>query len=165
VQNAIGGLIAAILLGCAAYWRARVPDVSGVWTMEVVLNKSDYKPYLGMRLTYIMMLTQRSGDLEGIAEKVHEISKKNPAPGIFYQKHGRMHSDVKGGVKGNIFQRKDFQLLLREQGEKRRFISTVNLRIEHADLLKGSYSSTAANSSGLVTLTRGVRKGLQWSGG
>ncbi|HGM7321343.1 TPA: hypothetical protein ACKQCD_002490 [Stenotrophomonas maltophilia] len=165
VQNALGGVIATGSLGALAYWRARVPDVSGVWTMEVNIQKSDYNPYIGMRLTYILMLTQRSGDLEGAAEKVHEISRDNPEPGLFYQKHGRMHSDVKGGVKGNIFQRKDFQLLLREQGENRDFISTVNARVVHRDLLKGSYVSTAANKSGAVVLTKGVRRGLQWSGG
>ncbi|WP_147309356.1 hypothetical protein [Xanthomonas campestris] len=165
VQNALGGIIATGSLGCLAYWRAKVPDVSGVWTMEVNVQKSDYNPFLGMKLTYIMMLTQRSGDLEGVAEKVHEISKKNPAPGYFYQKRGRMHSYVKGGVKGNIFQRKDFQLLLREQGQNREFISTADIQVKHGNLLRGSYISTAANSSGSIVLTRGIRKGLQWSGG
>jgi len=165
VQNALGGVVATGSLGALAYWRARVPDVSGVWTMEVHIQNSDYNPYLGMRLTYIMMLTQRSGDLEGVAEKVREISKKNPAPGIFYQKHGRMHSDVKGGVKGNIFQRKDFQLLLREKGENRNFITTVNARVVHRGLLKRSYVSTAANKSGTVVLTKGISNGLRWSGG
>lgn len=164
IQNAVGGAIATGSLALFAYWRARVPDVSGVWTMEVNVQESDYNPFIGMKLTYIVMLTQRAGDLEGVAEKVHEVSKINPA-GYFYQKHGRMHSDVKGGVKGNVFQRKVFQLLLREQGQNRKFISTADLRVKHGNLLKGTYISTAANSSGLITLTRGVRAGLKWSGG
>lgn len=67
-------------------------------------------------------------------------------------------------MKGNIFQEKDFQLLLREQGQHRRFISTVNLKVENENVLMGSYSSTAANSSGTVVLTKGVRQGLKWSG-
>lgn len=164
LQNALGGVIAACSIGAVAYYRARVPDVSGVWTMEVTVQKTDYNPYRGMKLSYIVILTQRYGELEGVAEKVHEISKKNPAPGYHYQKHGRMHSDVKGGVRGNIFQEKDFQLLLREQGQHRRFISTVSLKVDNENVLRGSYNSTAANSSGVVVLTRGVRQGLKWSG-
>lgn len=155
LTNSIGGLVVAATVGGLAYARARVPKLSGVWTAEISVNKSDYNPYIGMKLTYIFMLSQRGGDITGVAEKVHETSIKNPS-GYHYQKNDRAHSEVSGGVSGNVFQRKEFQLLLKEKGHVRNFVSTVSLRKSHDGHFLGNYVSTAANSSGTVSLTKGI---------
>lgn len=155
LANAVGGVLATAIVGSAAYWRTRVPDISGVWMMTVRVDKSEFNPYKGMKITYIVMLSQRAGNVSGSAEKVYEISTKNPK-GYHYQKSSRMQSRVSGGVLGNVFQRKTFQLLFDEAGEHRSYISTVTLRRKHAGLLVGTYDSTAANSSGAVTLTKGL---------
>ena len=153
--NAGGGVLAAIAIGVFAYIRARVPDISGVWTMTVTVRESDRNPFKGMKLTYIVMLAQRGGAVSGNAEKVYEVSIINPC-GYHYQKSARMQSDISGGVLGNVFQSKNFQLLFKESGLHRPYISTVNLRVAHATLLVGTYQSTAANSSGTISMTKRV---------
>lgn len=156
LANLVGGVLTSSAVAGVAFWRARVPDLSGVWTMNVHVQKTDYNPYRGMKLTYIVMLSQSGGQLSGVAEKVHEVSKLNPDPGYHYQKSGRMHSAVSGGIFGNLFQKKKFQLIINEAGKERSYISTLELRVEHKDTFKGSYVSTASNASGTVTLTRGI---------
>lgn len=154
--NVLGGVITSTIVGSVAYLLARMPNLSGVWTMHVDILDSDYNPYKGMKLTYIVMLSQSSGSLQGVAEKVHEVSKKNPLPGYHYQRAGRMHSTISGGIFGNVFQQKKFQLILHEEGEHRRYVSIADVEVQNDNSLKGSYTSTAANSRGTVTLTRGI---------
>lgn len=160
--NLVAGLLVAVIVGGVAYWKATIPDISGMWLMTVEVRDSEYNPFIGMQLTYLVMLSQRSGDIRGAAEKVHEVSALNPTPGFSYQGRDRHHSEVYGGVKGNIFQRKELQLVFKENGARRSFLSVMDISRRNDNLIVGTYESTAANSSGVVTFTRKRRGRSRW---
>jgi len=145
--DVLGSLASTFLLGVVALLRARVPNLSGVWTVTTTVNSTAWNPYRGMSVTYIVMLSQTGTTIEGVAEKVHEVLSdggRREYVGVH-----RLRSEVTGGLVGNIFQKKEFQLIFREQGELRNFVSTHRMSlVAGSDLMRGNFTSTAANSSG-----------------
>jgi len=145
-------------LAFCAWLKARVPEVAGVWTFEIVTTESAYNPYRGLKIKYIVLLSQRGADVTGVAEKVYEVradGSEHEYIGV-----GRRRAEVAGGLVGNLFQKKRFQFLLREYGVKREFATIHNLVMasDNRDKLEGNFISSAANSSGTSTWVRGIGK-------
>lgn len=152
--NTAAGIASGSLLAGAAWFLAKVPNISGTWTVRVVTQESAYNPYTNLVVTYIVMLAQHGSEVTGIAEKVFE--KRADGSEYEYVGIGRKRSEIDGGLRGNIFQRKNFQLIFREAGQLRDYTSIHEAHLEHSDLLAGTFTSTAANSRGTTTWSRGI---------
>src|SRR5690348_3809824 len=100
------------------------------------------------------MLSQHGSEIAGVAEKVYE--RRPDGSEYEYSGRGRKRSEISGGLRGNPFQKKVFQLLFREGGHLRDYASIHEVRFDHAQMLKGSFTSTAANSQGTSGWVRGI---------
>lgn len=153
--DVLSGVLVGAILAVSALWRARVPNFSGVWTLTTTTQESAWNKYKELQTTYIVMLSQNGATLDGVAEKVYEI--RSDGSRHEYVGHGRMKSEISGGLSGNVFQRKTFQLIFREEGLHRTFVSTHNIeKRKHGDMWSGSFVSTAANSSGTTKWIKGI---------
>lgn len=150
LQNTLGG----VAVGGLAFMLARVPSLSGVWTVRTKCAESSYNPYIGLELTYIVMISQRGADMTGIAEKVFE--RRSDGSEHEHVGKGRKRSEITGGLSGLAIQRKRFELLFREGGELRDYATVHTLRKHHRDCYKGKFVTTAANSSGTSVWTKGI---------
>lgn len=157
ILDVLGGVLAGAILAIGALWRARVPNISGVWTLTTTIQRSAWNPYKELQTTYLVMLSQNGTTLDGVAEKVYEVRRDGSRHE--YIGHSRKKSEVSGGLSGNVFQRKTFQLIFREEGLHRTFVSTHSIeKKEHDDMWSGSFVSTAANSSGTTKWIKGIGK-------
>lgn len=148
------GVLSGLVVGATAWLIARVPNITGTWTLHATTQSSAYNPYRKLEVTYIVMLTQHGSQIDGIAEKVYE--RRADGSRYEYVGVGRKRSEVSGGLRGNLFQRKKFHLMMRESGDRRDYASIHQFRKEHKDLLLGEFTSTAANSQGTTKWTRGI---------
>ena len=98
------GISSGAVLAGAAWWLARVPNISGTWTVQVTTQSSTWNPYKGLTVTYIAMLSQHGSELTGIAEKVFE--KRADGSEYEFVGAGRKRSEISGGLRGNVFQKK-----------------------------------------------------------
>lgn len=156
LQDGVSAFIGGSAVGAVAFGLSRIPDISGVWTITIRCSESAYNPYLGMTMTYIAMISQHGNSVQGIAEKVAD-QKHGETINEFVGK-GRKTSTIKGGLKGNIFQKKSFNLIFNENGDRRNYASIHSISKKHAECYKGKFSSTAANTSGTTTWTKGIGK-------
>lgn len=154
--NTTAGITSGIILAALAWMLARIPNVTGTWTVRVLTQDSANNPYQNLEVTYIAMLSQHGSEVSGIAEKVYE--RRPDGTEHEYIGATRMRSEITGGLKGNIFQRKEFHLLFREGGQLRDYASIHEIRRVHADMLRGDFTSTAANSHGTTRWVRGIGK-------
>lgn len=148
------GIASGALLAGAAWLLARVPNISGTWTVRVVTQESAFNPYKNLVVIYIAMISQHGSEVTGIAEKVFE--KRIDGSEHEYVGVGRKRSEIEGGLRGNIFQKKRFQIIFREAGHLRDYASIHEVHLEHSNLLAGTFTSTAANSRGTTKWSRGI---------
>lgn len=148
--DVLTNVLAAAVLGTAAMLRARVPDVSGVWT----LTRYGQGPERRAEAVYLVMLSQNGVRVEGVVECVQcrvGNGPLRPLPG-----RERPRVEVSGGLYGSVFHRKRFRLLFRESARRQGSIATHGMdRRESDDHWRGSYILSAGGRSGDSEWRRG----------
>ncbi|MBT2767231.1 hypothetical protein J7J08_06245 [Stenotrophomonas sp. ISL-67] len=150
--DVLTNVLAATVLGSAAMLRARVPDISGVWTL------TRFAPGDARRTAavYLVMLSQSGGRVEGVAECVQCRDGQGVGPLRLLPERERPRVDVSGGLYGSVFHRKRFRLLFRETGRRQGSIATHGMdRRENDDLWRGGYIVSAGGCSGESEWRRG----------
>lgn len=151
----LGGIAAGGMVGLAAWMAARSPDISGVWTMTLRHQTSSWSETLGMDVTYLVMLSQRRGRVEGIAERVRDVHPDGSVRN--YSGSHRLRAEISGGLLGGVFERRQFQLLFREHGAHRSHATTHRLeRRVGRGQWRGQFCCSAASSTGEVRWSRGL---------
>jgi serine/threonine protein kinase len=140
--------IIAGIIGVIQYRQSRPGyDLTGEWKITNTIEATSYNPYQGLRLGYRVFLQQRGHDISGSGEKWWENEKEIPF---------RYHSPIT--VTGTIKDDK-ISLTVVEQGSRRQTTGTFTWvattkddrswkMTRKADHLTGTFTSTAANSSG-----------------
>lgn len=150
--DVLTNVLAAAVLGGAAMLRARVPDISGVWTL------TRYAPDQPGRAeaVYLVMLSQSGVRVEGVAECVQCLDGLGFGPLRLLPERERPRVEVSGGLYGSVFHRKRFRLLFRETARRQGSIATHGMdRRENDDHWRGSYIVSAGGRSGDSEWRRG----------
>lgn len=150
--DVLTNVLAAAVLGTFAVLRARVPDISGVWTL------TRYAPDDVGRAdaVYLVMLSQSGVRVEGVAECVQCRDGQGLGPLRLLPERERPRVEVSGGLYGSVFHRKRFRLLFRETGRRQGSIATHGMdRREGDHQWRGSYIISAGGRSGDSEWRRG----------
>jgi hypothetical protein len=147
VLAVIGGA-ATLIANVGVITAAFEPSLSGAWVLTLDNKNSSLKTYQGMSSTYQLYLVQDDADhLTGTGEKIKVNGKDIPMG-----QHERL--DLKGSVSGGLVAI-DFIQKAGPDGAARQTNGELNLKIlragrlsKHASRLEGSFSSTAASTSG-----------------
>ena len=133
-------LVGALAAGLAIYDRVvdSTPfDLTGGWTIEHEIVKTTYSPYRGLLLGYRIHLLQQGKQLTGVGEKRTENGQELPSEAFTPI---RLSGTVKGRSVSGTFE---------EEGARRKTSGTFFWEVsDDGNSLVGSYSSTAASSSG-----------------
>lgn len=121
---------------------AATSNVTGSWRLATQVESSSYARFSGLKLGYEVKLEQDGERVKGVGRKVSEngagISRRAQTP-----------LTVSGTIDGD-------RLLLNfvERGARRRTRGKFELLMDESGTLRGSFSSTAARSSGRVEAHR-----------
>jgi len=151
----LGCVAAGGMVGLGVLAATRVPDISGVWTMTTRQQSSLASETPGMDVTYLVMLSQRRGRVEGIAERVRDVHADGSVRN--YTGSHRQRAEISGGLLGGVFERHQFQLLFREHGAHRSHATTHRLerRVGRGEW-RGQFCSSAASVAGQARWSRGL---------
>ena len=122
---------------------AKTPDLSGEWNMVNTIERTSYPAYANLRIGYHLVITQTGTELTGAGEKITENGRS-------MADYERTPIHLTGSVDQN-----SVSATFVEAGQRR----STNGRLEWSlasggNQLRGTFSSTAAKSSGSSVATR-----------
>ena len=122
---------------------ALAEDLIGRWRLDLVIESTDFNPYHGLKVGYIVYLSQDGSTLSGIGEKWWENDKE-----LSYSQHTKLQLD--GKIQGD-----DLKLLFFLFGAERETVGQFTLKsVEPNELFVGTFTTTGADSRGSALLTR-----------
>ena len=128
-----------------------LPNISGIWNIRSETKKTKYNPYQNMELRYVAMLCCGGSRIRGTIEKVYE---KSSVDKLSYIGENRTRGEIDGFVEKRYFSKDRVKLHIIEHGQNRDSTTFHDLIVERNGQMKGSFSSTAADSKGDVTWQR-----------
>lgn len=124
------------------------PDLSGSWKFTVRYEDTTLPRYVGMQVTYQVLLIQEGLNLAGSGEK---LSERGPnIDGRDYRGDTRSNIQISGTIKRNFFSSDQLTLHYNEMGS--RPSSTVHQMVQcsEGEMLCGCFRSTIADTTGSV---------------
>ena len=119
-----------------------VPNVSGAWTLATRVESSSLARFQGLQLGYEMRLKQDGERVTGVGRKVTEN-------GAGIRRRAQTPLTVNGTIEGDRL-----MLTFVERGTRRPTQGKFVLLMDERGTLRGSFSSSAARSSGSVEARR-----------
>lgn len=158
LANAIGTVAGGVLLSGLVFPIVarlfRLPDLNGLWIIDLGYRHSKYRPYRGMLVRYKALLLHDGNTVTGTAEKIYENSNGNERS---YFGTDRVRVKIEGAARKGYFQRSRLLLHFTEDGDIRQSSTVVRLTCHNfarGMTLRGIFSTTAADSSGTTNCTR-----------
>jgi hypothetical protein len=152
-ETLVGGVALALLFFWFSDHVFKLPQMSGLWRFELTTQETSYNPYRGMKLTYLVLLSQEGPALHGSGEKVGE-----DVAGVVrtYTGADRSRIEIRGYITKRYFGSSSVVLHYREVSPSRESSSMHTLAIESDRSMSGSFDSTIANSAGVACWKRGA---------
>jgi hypothetical protein len=113
-----------------------LPNLGGKWYVENTIKSTTYNPYIGLKVGYVMYLTQNGKAISGNFEK----DKEN---GTLLKDKARTEGLCHGTVNRNAV-----ALTFSEKGQRRETIGEYSWMLQDDGSLVGTFSSTAADTRG-----------------
>lgn len=155
LKSIFSAVISTLIIGALlAAWNDYVykaDNLAGFWRAKFETHQSEIERFEAMKTNYMFILQQEGHVIRGASEKVSEETGGSVE---HYQPYDRIHGDVSGTISYKVYSNSTLDLVLRESGRLRKTSSILHLQVITPDRLKGTFSSTAANSKGSVVLTR-----------
>jgi hypothetical protein len=148
----LGGLVLALIFLLLSDYVFPLPKLNGLWRFDLTTFLTSYKPYQGMKLTYLVLIWQDGNVVRGTGEKVREDVQG--AVRTYTAEH-RSRVEIGGYVTKRYFRPSEVVLHFKEQGERRASSTMQTLSLFGNSRMEGDYVSTVANSSGSVIWKRG----------
>jgi hypothetical protein len=152
VGTVVGGLVLAAIFFLLSDFVFPVPILSGLWRFETQAFLTSYRPYQGMKLTYLALLWQEGNVVLGTGEKIREDVG---GTGRTYTAEHRSRVEIRGYATKRYFRKSVVVLHFKEQAERRESSTMHALVLSGPRRMDGEWVSTAANSSGAVVWKRG----------
>ena len=143
-----GGIILSALFFLLKERLFSLPQVTGVWEVQLITEKTEYNPFNGLKLWYQVTLIQNVTTFSGIGELDRECSREGTR---FYIKNGRRPVEIQGTIEKRLTKPDLIHILWSEMGSERRFSNAFTLNVSGSKTsggLWGRYTSTAAKSTG-----------------
>lgn len=153
IATVIGGALLALL---AMVFNDKVfclPELSGPWDVEIVTTRTAYRPFEGMRLGYRMIIWREGAQIRGSGEKIREDAKAGVREYVGEQ---RTRVEIRGYITRKYLNRSEVAIHAIEHGARRESTTIFLLKMSHADLMRGSFISTAADSAGTAEWRRPI---------
>ncbi|MFT5702123.1 MAG: hypothetical protein ACI8ZB_005031 [Desulforhopalus sp.] len=152
VATVVGGIILTILFFLFREKCFALPQLNGKWHFMVETKNSDYNPYKGMCLEYVVMLWLEDNKIHGTYEKVYENSSTGERE---YTGSKRTRGTIEGSIEKKYLSKDIVNLHLIEEGKQRTSTTSQSLVCETLQKqLVGTFHSTVANQSGIVKWQR-----------
>jgi hypothetical protein len=119
-----------------------VPNVAGSWTLSTEVESSSYVPFTGLQRAFELQLQQQGDRVTGVGRKVAEN-------GDAIGSEAQTPISVSGTIAG-----RRLTLSFLERGAPRATQGKFVLLLQADGTMRGRFSSTAAQSSGLVEARR-----------
>lgn len=123
-------------------------DLDGSWVYEQTTHTSEYNPYKGMTVRFLVLLGRDGNRIYGSAEKVYE--KASDGKDREYVGKNRTRAEISGHIEKRYFSRDRISIHIVENGEQRRSSTFQLLECKDGNLLEGRFSSTISNQIGIV---------------
>lgn len=156
-ENLIGGLIAAIVFAFVLFavneFVYRI-DISGEWTVMEKFDSVNYAKYQDYQVFYTFHLLQRGNEVLGFGEKVKQIESPNITTNFVPENRTRV--EVTGYVRKGYLRDTTLNILIYEKGRIRDSTTLYFLKFTNDKQLEGTFTSTAANAKGPITMYKAV---------
>jgi len=127
-------------------------NISGEWDTNLTYDKTSHHDFLGIQIQYKINLLQQGNIITGHGEKVSDI---NTERGLYeFERDKRVHIEVNGYYERNFIKKSIIYLNVVEKGRIRDTSQTFVLCYEGKSKLIGKFTSTAADSSGPITMNK-----------
>ena len=146
-----GGLFLALFLFLIKEKLCPLPNIAGRWHFETQTDKTSYRPYQHMVLSYVAMLWREGHVVHGTVEKLHE---KSSAGEQEYVAEQRTRGQVHGYIDKNYLGRDRLVLHITEAGERRDSTWFHELTFRSKGRMVGTFASTVAEQEGAVSWRR-----------
>lgn len=148
----IGGLILTFSLFLINEFIFPKKNLTGEWQTITQTKKTTYNPYIDLKIEYQIHLIQKGYELSGSGEKVKDIMPNGEE--TVFKREKRVNIDIDGYFERRYFRKSKVYLNITEEGRIRESRSTYVLTLKTKNTLLGNFISTAADSSGIVNMTR-----------
>jgi hypothetical protein len=128
------------------------PQLSGFWKLEIKIDQTDYKPYDGLAVDYIVSILQEELSISGSGDKFSETSDDGST--LIHKGKGRVPIQISGQIEKNFFSKNKAYIIVKESGSQRITTSFHELSIDSDALMTGKFQTSAAMSSGGVLWRR-----------
>jgi hypothetical protein len=127
-------------------------DMNGSWVYEQETKTSDYNPYKGITLRYLVLLAQDGNQIYGSAEKIYEMTADGKTKD--YVGKQRSRAEITGHIAKRYFSKDVISIHIKENGALRVSSTFQVLECKSNNQLQGRFSSTIANQVGSVEWSR-----------
>lgn len=132
-------------LGIFQYYEGKSKfNLNGEWTLNLEIQSTSYNAYKSLKVGYKVYLSQHEREVAGIGEKWWVNGNEIP-----FSQHDPI--TMKGIISGE-----NLPLSFSLEGSSRETVGIFNLKLVGSGKLVGTFSTTGANSSGSVIMTRVV---------
>ncbi len=149
----IGGIILSLIYFVLHDYVYKLPEIGGAWYFTDSIEKTSFNSYRGMQVIYLALIWNEGNRILGTAEKVSEITADGKQHKYIGDK--RVQVNISGFITKNYLRDDKVTIHIEEFGMQRKSSSIHQLSVISDDLIKGIFTSTAANSTGLVVWRKG----------
>ncbi|MDF3123694.1 hypothetical protein [Rheinheimera sp. 1928-s] len=123
-------------------------DIDGSWTYDQTTMSTEFKPYEGMVLRYLVLVARTGNTIYGSAEKIYEKNQNEEKP---YNGKQRTQVKITGHIERNYLGQDKICIHIEEVGKLRNSTTIHILSQEKDGSLTGRFASTISNQIGQVT--------------
>lgn len=128
-----------------------MPDITGLWHLQMKTKASTYNPYKNMVLRYDLMIWREGNLLKGTSEKVYE--KSSTGEHEFVGKN-RTRAKIEGYIEKNYLGKDRILIHATENGHGRESTNFYDLKFSGKNKMVGHFTSMVANQSGIAICQR-----------
>jgi hypothetical protein len=152
IATVVGGMILTFLFFLLREKLFGYKDLDGSWVYDQTTHTSEYNPYKGMKVRFLVLMARDGSRVYGSAEKIYEITSDGTERE--YIGKNRIRAELSGHIEKRYFSRDRISIHIVENGERRESSTFHILECKNKNLLEGRFSSTIANQIGVVTWSR-----------
>lgn len=152
IATIISGIILTLILFLINEYLLPKKNITGEWITEIAIKNSAYNPYKDLKINYKIYLLQKGNEIIGSGEKTSDILANGDKKEFTGEE--RVKIVLEGYYERNYLKKSKVFLKITEFGSKRESRAIYFLTVKNKNKLKGNFTSTAADSSGLILMKK-----------
>jgi hypothetical protein len=152
VMTVISGLIFTLILFLIKEHILPKKNITGEWKSTITINESSYNSYVNLGIEFRIHLLQKGNDIIGSGEKIKDLNIDGTE--TVFERSKRVSIEISGNYEKSYLKRSKVYFNIIEKGTLRDSRSTYILVVKNSRLLKGTFKSTVADSSGKIVMNK-----------